>query len=67
MEQWGQMTEPTQPVSSGTGTAADKIVQQAKAQAAQEELEKVRLGDLEQKMSYISNTWAYCNPVRPGI
>ncbi len=42
-QQWGLVTGPTQLTASCSGIAVDKIVKQAKAQAAQGELEKVGL------------------------
>ncbi len=36
-EQWGVVSAPAQAAASRMGTVADKIVKQAKAQAAQEE------------------------------
>ncbi len=48
-EQWGLVAGQIQVVSSCTRTAADRTVKQAEAQAAQEELEKVRRENEERK------------------
>ncbi len=46
-EQSGLVTGPIEVAPSRTGTTADKILKKGKAQAEQEKLDKVRLGNEE--------------------